>query len=335
MRDIGTMMKMWGVLLLIWAGLMVMLMASTPAFALVNPEGYFLKNEHKFEQDVEGTGYSMVYQKVNTKTLQLKNYMHGSGTLDQATLIRSNQTDTKVREQDRNTLVYGSKEHTTHNSVISFVEQNEMTYSPVAFAYGTGWYEKNPIVYNSKLKERTEGKSYQEGVSMVHQIEYASGFVKDIAVDLECKEPNPPKGSYSSSPINGYGLARMKIEEQVTEGTVHIGQLLANPDPAKGQRGGASGWKNPLIEIDENYVGTFRITKNMEVMVSKSADKTRGDWLSCCIGGYGTMEDDDKMWGEKEIFDCTCRDVAWGKTWGDKSREQAMNLPNYGRYPMK
>ncbi|MDF0591217.1 hypothetical protein [Candidatus Methanocrinis natronophilus] len=287
------------------------------AAAADNPSGYYLRNEHTFEQDVEGEGFAMVYQKVNTKTLQLKNFMRGSGTLDAATLIYSNQSSKSGATQDRNTLAYLPSQR-SDSGFISFVEQNEMTYAPVAMAYGTGWYERNPIIYNSKLKERTEAKSYQVGASMVHQIEYASAFVKDIGVDLECVEPWPPSGYYSTEKRDGYGLARMKIEEQVTDGVVHIGQLLTDPSSRE------HGWKNPLIEIDENYHGTFRITKNMEIYVKKSASAPRGDWLSCCFGGYDSIHADDKMGLEKEVFDSTCRDVAWGKAWEDKSKEQPL-----------
>ena len=297
--------------------LILAMLSSAPAGGLQNPEGYYLKHEHKFEQDVEGEGFAMVYQKVNTKTLQLKNYMHGSGTMDAATLIYSNQSTKSGCTQDQNTLEYLISQE-SKSGFISFVEQNEMTYAPVAMAYGTGWYERNPIVYNSKLKERTEAKSYQEGVSMVHQIEYASAFKKDIGVDLECVEPWPPSGYYSTEKRDGYGLARMKIEEQVTDGVVHIGQLLTNPAYKE------HGWKNPLIEIDENYHGTFRITKNMEVYVKKSASAPRKDWLSCCFGGYDGMHAEDQIGLEKEVFDCTCRDVAWGKAWEDKSKEQPL-----------
>jgi len=159
---------------------------------------------------------------------------------------------------------------------------------------------------------------------MHHQIEYASAFVKDISVDLQCKEEVPyyyefgdkKLNRFSSTPEDGIGLARMKIEEEVTEGVVHIGELVAGD--------GDHGWKNPIVEIDENYVGTFKIQKNMEFTACKVAKKPRPDWLSCCIGGYATMADDDRMWGEKEIFDCTCRDVAWGKAWEDKSRAQPL-----------
>ncbi len=298
--------------------LVLTVFASAPVWAADCPEGYYLKNEHKFEQDVEGEGYAMVYQKVNTKTLQLTNYMHGSGTMDAATLIYSNQSTKSGCTQDQNTLAYLPSQ-SSNSGFISFVEQNEMTYAPVAMAYGTGYYEKNPIVYDSKLKEKTVGKSYQLGSSMHHQIEYASAFKKDIGVDLECVEPWPPKGYYSTEKINGYGLARMKIEEEVVEGTVHIGQLLTEPDSDK--RNEEHGWKNPLIEIDENYVGTFSITKNMEVCATKSASAPRKDWLSCCFGGYDGMDDADKLWGEEEIFDCTCRDVAWGDSW-DTSKAQ-------------
>lgn len=293
--------------------LILAIFASAPVWAEENPEGYFMQYQQKFEQDVAGEGYSMVYQKVNTETLQLLNYMHGSGTMDSGTLIYSNQSSTGYYPQDEDTHEYLEKE-IANTSDISFLEQNEMVYAPVAMAYGTGYYAKNPIVYNSKLKEKTVGKSYQEGVSMHHQIEYASAFVKDIGVDLQCKEP-----TYTDA---GLGLTRMKIEEEVTEGSIHIGQLMTEPDPDK--RNGEHGWKNPLIEIDENYVGTFKLTKNMEVSMAKCVSKPRPDWLSCCIGGYGSMEDYDKEWGEEEIFDCTCRDVAWGDSWDDKSKEQPL-----------
>ncbi len=310
MRDVGTIMKIWAAVMVVWAALMVMLVVSGPSLAANNPEGYFIENEHYFEQDVSGEGYAMVYQKVNTETLQLQNYMHGSGSLDSATLLNSSQEEKDYYKFDPDTGQYASSKTKVHQGKISFVEQNEMNYAPQSFAYGTGYYAENPVVFNSKLKEKTQSKSYQEGVSMHHQIEYAQGFQKDIRVNLECIESN-------EEGVAGHGLAEMGIEETVTEGTVHVGELLTDPD-------GSRGWKDPLIEIDENYVGSFTIKKNMKLCAEKSKPKGPKDWLSCCVGGYGEMEDDDKIWGEKEIFDCTCRDVAWGDSWTDKSKEQPL-----------
>ncbi|HII06991.1 MAG TPA: hypothetical protein HA349_06665 [Methanotrichaceae archaeon] len=292
------------------AALSVLLFMGGPSLAANNPEGYFVENEHRFAQDVSGEGYAMVYQKVNTETLQLQNYMHGSGSMDSATLINSSQAEKSYYKFDPDTGRYASSKTKVKQGTISFVEQNEMDYAPQSFAYGTGYYAKNPVVFDSKLKEKTCGKSYQEGVSMHHQIEYAQGFGKDIRVNLECIESN-------EEGVKGHGLAEMGIEETVIEGTVHVGELLTNPE-------GSRGWKDPLIEIDENYVGTFAIKKNMKLCAEKSKPKAPKDWLSCCVGGYGEMEDDDKIWGEEEIFDCTCRDVAWGDSWSDKSNEQSL-----------
>jgi len=309
-----------GTITRISAALLVMLAASAPAWAAGNPQGYYLKNEQTLEQDVEGEGYSMVYQKVNTNTLQFKNYMHGSGSMDAAILLSSNQSKGFFYPQDQNTLVYGKAEYPAKSN-INFVEQNEMTYSPMAMVYGTGWYEKNPIVYNSKLKERTEAKNYDggacfvdgQGVSMLHQIEYASAFKKDIGVELKNQDKWPPTGKYSSTPQNGFSTTSMKIEEEVIEGTVHVGQLLTK---------NSEGWKKTLIEIDENYHGTFRIKKEMEICTTCTGSKPRADWLSCCFGGYDGMDADDKLWGEEQVFDCSCRDVAWGKAWNDTSKAQ-------------
>jgi hypothetical protein len=305
MRDIGTIMKIWAAVFVIWAGLMVILVLSSPSLAADNPEGYLVENEHCFAQDVEGEGFVMAYQKVNTETLQLQNYLHGSGTIDAATIINSSQEKNSAWTYTST----GWKKTTVDWGEISFVEQNEMTYSPVSFAYGTGYYAENPVVYNSKLKEKTQGKNYQDevGTSMHHQIEYASAFQKDIGVNLECKE------GYKSTEPKGYGLAEMNIEETVTEGTVHIGELMTDAE---------HGVKTPLVEIDENYVGTFSIQKNMRVWGEKSKPSAATDWLSCCIGGYDEMHDDDKLWGEEEIFDCTCREVAWGDSWNDTSEAQ-------------
>ncbi|MDF0589627.1 hypothetical protein P0O15_00320 [Methanotrichaceae archaeon Mx] len=313
MVSIGTMIR-------ISAALLVMLAVSAPAWATDNPAGYYIKNTQTLEQDVEGEGYAMVYQKVNTKTLQFKNYMHGSGSMDAAILLSSNQSASSTRLQDQNTLAFGASV-TTRNSDISFVEQNEMTYSPMAMVYGTGWYERNPIIYNSKLKERTEAKNYDGsacsgdslGVSMLHQIEYASAFKKDIAVKLKNEEKS---SGHSSSPKDGLSSTSMRIEEEVIEGAVHVGQILTKLDSKQ------HGWKNPLVEIDENYHGTFRIKKEMEISTDCRGSKPREDWLSCCFGGYEGIHEDDKMWGEKEVFDSTCRDEAWGKTWEDKSKAQ-------------
>ncbi len=292
-----------------WTGavLLILLFMSAPCWAADNPDGYYKKHEHQFSQDVSGDGFAMVHQVVNTETLQLQNYMHGSGSMDMATLINSSQKSESYKWFN----VTGWETESFKSGNITFLEQNEMSYAPRSFAYGTGYYERNPVVYNSKLKEKTCGKNYQPevGTSMHHQIEYAQGFIKDIAVNLDCKA--------ATRDAKGIGLVEMRIDEEVTEGVVHVGELMTNEE---------YGWKKPLIEIDENYVGSFKIKKNMKVIAEKSKKSDKKDWLSCCFGGYGGIDDENKKWGEEEIFDCTCRQVAWEESgWGNLTQEQFQN----------
>ena len=299
MKDVGTITK---------AGiaLTMLFFLAAPVWAADNPDGYYQAYEHTFAQDVEGDGYAMVYQKLDTKTLQLQNYMHGSGVMDAATLINSSQKTVSYKYFNTS----GWDKTSSKESKISFVEQNEMTYSPQSFPYGTGYYEANPIVYNSKLKEKTCGKSYQIGSSMHHQIEYARGFNKDLEVNLTCRAPTADE--------NGLGYAQMRIEEEVTEGTVHIGELLTDDDDE------SKGWKEPLVEIDENYIGNFKITKEMEVCTTKSKKTPKKDWLSCCFGGYDDINEDDKMGiMEDSFFNCHCYDdvlAGYNPEWGGDYR---------------
>ncbi len=282
----------------------VLLSMPAISWAAENPDGYYKKHEHQFAQDVSGDGFVMVHQVVNTETLQLKNYMHGSGSMDMATLINSSQKSSSYKYFDKTKW---TKESFKKGN-ITFLEQNEMSYAPRSFAYGTGYYEQTPVVYNSKLKEKTCGKNYQDnvGTSMHHQIEYAQGFKKDIAVNLDCKAP--------TKDASGAGLIEMRIDEEVTEGVVHVGELMTDEE---------YGWKKPLIEIDENYVGSFKIKKNMKVTATKYKKSDKKDWLSCCFGGYGGIDDENKKWGEEEIFDCTCRQVAWDESgWSNLTQEQ-------------
>ncbi len=285
--------------------ILMLLLLAAPCWAAENPDGYYKKHEHQFAQDVSGDGFVMVKQEVNTETLQLQNYMHGSGSMDMATLINSSQKSHRYKYFTGT----GWESDSSKCGNITLKEQNEMSYAPRSFAYGTGYYERYPVVYNSKLKEKTCGKNYQKevGTSMHHQIEYAEGFVKDIEVNLDCKG--------HKKDAKGQGLVEMRIDEDVTEGVVHVGELMTNEE---------YGWKKPLIEIDENYVGSFKIKKNMKVTASKAYPKDdEDDWLTCCFGGYGGIDDENKKWGEEEIFNCTCRQVAWDKSgWSNLTQEQ-------------
>ena len=97
----------------------------------------------------------------------------------------------------------------------------------------------------------------------------------------------------------------MRIDEEVLQGTVQIKEMLTRmDDEGKGSKGGV---KNPLILIDEYYVGSFKIKKDMNINVPKAKVKDKAkDWLPCCFPGYDGMEEFGKRLVDTGIFDCTC-----------------------------
>ncbi len=70
-----------------------------------------------------------------------------------------------------------------------------------------------------------------------------------------------------------------------------------------------SALKNPSIDIDEDYWGTYHIEKNMTIEVPYHLLQKKDDWLPCCFGGFADMSayDREKTFkSAKGIFDCTC-----------------------------
>jgi hypothetical protein len=292
-RGIGSV----AILMLILTGLSL---ADTYDFNPVYEGRTAVKYTYVYDDDVEGDGYMMVRADVNTNNLSLLEYMHGSGSIDYAHVLESKQK-TAHKDSSYYTITEDGgflKKYKYADSEINFTIQKDLVQSPHIFAFGTGWYAARPITYDSLLKEKTVAKSYQEGVMLHHQLEYARGYVGDIAVDLNCTGP-----SYK---VKGKGLASMKIEDYVTQGTVHVGMLFT--DTLKGSNNfKTQNWRAPIIDIDTDYVGDFHIQKNLKIEIEKSWGKDYSDWLPCCFDGWGDMDEVMTLpIAEAGIFDCTC-----------------------------
>ncbi len=275
-----------------------------------------IKYTYEYQDDVEGDGYMMVRTNVNTNNLSLLEYMHASGTIDYADLLNSKQKTTHTSDNYYTIGKDGAfvKNSKGANSEITYTIQKDIVQSPYAFGFGTGYYAANPLLYNSLIKEKTVAKSYQEAAMMHHQLEYAHAYKGDIAVNLNCTGP-----IYGAK---GKGTISMKIEDFVTQGTVHVGQLLTNtkvsatPYNSSGKLKLWDGmkrqaWKEPLIEVDADYVGDFHIMKNMKIEIEKSKVTEYSDWLPCCYGGYFDMDEvDRKAIAEDGVFNCSCRNMS-------------------------
>jgi hypothetical protein len=263
---------------------------------------------------VQGNGYFVTYLYAKAGNVALKNYAHGSGSLNSEA-----------------TLIYNSLNRSTHNAYsdyndftqdcIQFKEDVSMVYAPMRIAVGTGYYAANPLDYSSLLKEKTWVKNYLAGTSMHHEVEYAHALDKELEIVAKDK-----RNLTWDPELASVGYTQMKLVEDVTDGKAHIGVLQANknfldnsnvaqPDYTNtdtlGQFGRLrSAWKDPSIEIDEDYWGTYHIEKNMTLEVPYHLIQKGEDWLPCCFGGYltipATYMGDSKLKGAKGVFDCTC-----------------------------
>ncbi len=259
-----------------------------------------------FEQSVQGNGYFMTYLYAKAGAVEVKNYAHGSGSLNSEA-----------------TLTYQNLDQKTHNAYsdyndfdqdcIMFKEDVAMVYAPMRIAVGNGYYAANPLDYSSLLKEKTWVKNRLAGTSMHHEVEYAHALDKELEIIAK------DKTNWTWDPeLETVGYTQMKLVEDVTDGKAHIGVLQGDQNYANMMIGDAengflsrkSAWKNPSIEIDEDYWGTYHIEKNMTLEVPYHLIQKSEDWLPCCFGGYLTMPTNvvGKMGlkGAKGVFDCTC-----------------------------
>jgi hypothetical protein len=259
-----------------------------------------------FEQNVQGNGYFMTYLYAKSGNIAVKNYAHGSGSLNSEALLTYQYWDKK------NHQIYTDYNDFSQNC-IQFKEDVAMVYAPMRIAVGNGYYATNPLDYSSLLKEKTWVKNYRAGTSMHHEVEYAHALDKELNIDVK------EKFNFTYDPITeGVAYTRMTVTEDVTDGKAHIGVLQADTNYAANNPwdkpidlvAKKSAWKNPSIEIDEDYWGTYHIEKNMTLEVPYYLKLTSDDWLPCCFGGYNTMPmgyvTDAKLKSAKGVFDCTC-----------------------------
>jgi opacity protein-like surface antigen len=185
-----------------------------------------------------------------------------------------------------------------NSSSIRFEDQKNITGAPVSVSVGSGYYATHPITYNSGIGSQTQMVDTGSATSLRHEVDLAHGVsgATEFVVSSSSYDQCAPEYSGSGS----IASAQMKIDENVTEGSVHIGVLQGSDAP--GQNGRADGsnfllsaWKDPSLEMDEDYLGTFHIHKNMFIDISSNLENRTDSWLNCCQGGYFSMDQQDRL----------------------------------------
>ncbi|HPJ83967.1 MAG TPA: hypothetical protein PLY09_04315 [Methanothrix sp.] len=58
---------------------------------------------------------------------------------------------------------------------------------------------------------------------------------------------------------------------------------------------------------EERYIGTYDITRRIEMEYVYANETNETDWLSCCVGGCSDLDPCTLLsWGEVGVFDCAC-----------------------------
>ena len=163
---------------------------------------------------------------------------------------------------------------------IAFAGRDDLVSSPQNLTPGGGYYSTKPILLGQGSTSRTEISNADSATSMSHEI----GAAREVfGVAEYLVQSSGVKGPMGKS---GFTTTQMKIDETVTDGKVNLGVLVG--ESGKGSAGASSldsrpsAWRDPAIEIDEDYIGTFNISKNLTFNSSYSLRLDRDGWNSCC-----------------------------------------------------
>jgi hypothetical protein len=276
-----------------------------------------------FEQSISGTGFFNTYKhalmpdSLGTEGrffngVEAANKAHGSGKLDTDSTIyaeSSYSNETWINGAiDEDGEEIEDEEETT--SQIQVKEDSKMTYIPMVMGIGPRYYSQYPVKINSLMKEEDWTKNRNGLNSLNHQVDLAHGLNKVLDAQADADTNS------------------MKIEEDLIDGRAHFGVLQlegipVDEEPEEEESDeevseeiqtlgmAMKAWKNPLIEIDEDYVGTYHIEKNMTLSTVEEEEEEEDAWLPCCHGGLSDMNNMDArvLKSAKGIFDCTCLKV--------------------------
>jgi hypothetical protein len=163
---------------------------------------------------------------------------------------------------------------------IALAGRDELIGSPQNLTPGGEYYSANPILMGQGSGSRTEIYNADSATSMSHEIAAAREVSGETEYLVQSSGIKGPTGK------SGFTTTQMKIDETVTDGKVNLGVLVGESGKAgAGSRSldsRHSAWRNPAIEIDEDYIGTFNISKNLTYNSSFSVTRNRDSWLNCC-----------------------------------------------------
>lgn len=252
------------------------------------------------DQSVSGVGFAnsnsnlAVVNPDGSRSLNLKSLGSGSGyySHNSSTLVQDNVAFT------RNGEFAGS------NRKITAKDQTSAVYAATDFQIPGSFRAKS---IRSLLKDQTCTKNYAGIISMNALFDNAKALNKETTTTLYSNVANYNPFEESASSDIG---SSMEINS-IFDGTAHLGATI---NDVRGESQMMKAKNNDAVLVDEDYRGSFDITKKMAVNIKQTTnygdfDKDDNDypWLPCsCITGWDGMTIHDQRYHSAQgFFDCT------------------------------
>ena len=241
------------------------------------------------DQLIQGNGFFSSYKDINSGKLSMDSKGYGSGNYNYESMTKV-QKDAKYKSN--------VNEYTTLNEQkIKYDETVDFLFAPMNFGLGKTF---KAVQLNKLGKEETCIKNYGDPISMNVLFDSASTLSKSLSADLLW-----------------HGSAYDQLNEKWNKEVGHTNLSLDAAFTGKGHLGvleqqysGLANAKNRVVdyEIDEDYIGTYHITKKIAQTFDKTTTYAADDWLPCCYGGFSSMNpvDAKQFKSAKGIFDCNC-----------------------------
>jgi len=268
------------------------------------------------DQSVTGIGLANIYNNLvivnpddESNVLNLKTLGSGTGAYSQNSYVYV----------QNNTIMSADGQFEDGNHNITAKEDTSAVYAPVNIQF-PGSFKVKTI--KSLWKDQTYAKNYAGMISMDSLFDYAKMLNKESTTTMysdnhKYKEYFEPWNFTTAESI-------MDINSKF-DGSAHIGATIT--DVKGGIAGGITEIQeakaNNNVLMDEDYKGSFNLTKKMAVIVKSTIDygdiNTNYDgydgdypWLPCACNagaGWGDMTIHDQRYhSAKGFFDCTtCR----------------------------
>jgi hypothetical protein len=198
------------------------------------------------------------------------------------TFEQANAAIEKSKDAHIDSLQLNDPENASSNQCINvggvMQERRNATILPVNVSLGR-FHEAHPIAYSTSLSETTSLKDLSSGSYMVQETRFARAVDRSISLQaMDSREEGESIGIFESE------LSRisMSIKENVTEGQAHLGVLQGSD-----KRGDV--WRDPSLEIDQDYFGTFQLQTNTSLGQPQETLCLAEGWMPCCLAGYLSM----------------------------------------------